>query len=549
MQLSRTITSVPLKSAPEASRRLVTTAEEYFSALTLRTRLLGYEFAMSKWAWIVPLVLGVLAAVLRMTGLDHPHKLIFDETYYVKDAYSLINFGTERQWGDEPNEAFIAGNPQPSDDPAYVVHPPLGKWLIGLGMLAFGDDNGYGWRMASAVAGTLSVVLVAFIGQYMFRSVFLGGLAGLLLAVEGHHIVMSRSGLLDIFLCFFILAAFGALLVDRHAARDRLARQVASAYRDGKDFNTFLKFGPWLGIRGWRILAGILLGAAVSVKLSGLAFVAVMGLMTVLWDANARKVVGVKHWLRAAVVKDGPYAFVSIVGVGALTYLASWSGWLFTSGGYYRDWAAKNPTDQWWGALTPDWLRSLVHYHLESSKFHAGLSSEHSYASNPWTWPFMGRPVSFHYTSDSDTAIQCGADKCSEAILDLANPLLWWAGLISILFLAGWWFIRPDYRIGAILGMYLAGQLVWALWPERTMFFFYTIAYTPFLVLAVVYCLGAIMRWAARRSRDFYLFATSGVLVFVLLVLAVSAFFLPIWVGESIPYDSWRLRMWLRSWI
>ncbi|MBD4501620.1 phospholipid carrier-dependent glycosyltransferase, partial [Xanthomonas citri pv. citri] len=89
-----------------------------------------------------------------------------------------------------------------------VVHPPLGKWLIGLGMLAFGPDNGVGWRFSAAVAGTLSVLLVALATQHLLRSVSLGAVAGLLLAVEGHHLVMSRIGLLDIFLSFFVLAAF-----------------------------------------------------------------------------------------------------------------------------------------------------------------------------------------------------------------------------------------------------------------------------------------------------------------------------------------------------
>ena len=43
------------------------------------------------------------------------------------------------------------------------------------------------------------------------------------MAVDGLHFVMSRTALLDLVLMFFVLAAFGCLLVDRDRARARLA--------------------------------------------------------------------------------------------------------------------------------------------------------------------------------------------------------------------------------------------------------------------------------------------------------------------------------------
>jgi hypothetical protein len=32
-------------------------------------------------------------------------------------------------------------------------------------------------------------------------------------------------------------------------------------------------------------------------------------------------------------------------------------------------------------------------------------------------------------------------------------------------------------------------------------------------------------------------------------VLAVSAFFYPVWTAWVVPYDFWRLHMWLTSWV
>ena len=67
----------------------------------------------------------------------------------------------------------------------------------------------------TALLGTLSVLMLCRIGRRLFRSTFLGCLAGALLAVDGLHFVMSRTALLDLVLMFFVVAAFGCLLIDR----------------------------------------------------------------------------------------------------------------------------------------------------------------------------------------------------------------------------------------------------------------------------------------------------------------------------------------------
>ena len=84
----------------------------------------------------------------------------------------------------------------------------------------------FGWRFGSAIAGTLSVLLLVRIARRMFRSTVLGCAAGLLLALDGFHLVLSRTALLDIFLLLFVLAAFGALVLDRDARRRRWAARA-----------------------------------------------------------------------------------------------------------------------------------------------------------------------------------------------------------------------------------------------------------------------------------------------------------------------------------
>src|SRR5690606_28693933 len=113
------------------------------------------------WQWGGPIGVTLLAAVLRLWNLGSPHSLVFDETYYGKDAWTLLDLGYEPGWPENPNPAFEAGDVDRfGTDPAFVVHPPLGKWLIALGLAVFGADNSVGWRISTALAGILAVALV-----------------------------------------------------------------------------------------------------------------------------------------------------------------------------------------------------------------------------------------------------------------------------------------------------------------------------------------------------------------------------------------------------
>ena len=90
--------------------------------------------------------------------------------------------------------------------PEFIVHPPVGKWLIAVGIKFFGDDE-FGWRISTAVAGVIAIILIGLIAQRLFRSHFLTLLATFLAAVDGLALVHSRTSLLDNFLTVLILAA------------------------------------------------------------------------------------------------------------------------------------------------------------------------------------------------------------------------------------------------------------------------------------------------------------------------------------------------------
>ena len=116
-----------------------------------------------------------------------------------------------------------------------------GEWAFGL--------TPFGWRFAVAVAGSLAILILARTARRMTRSTLLGCVAGLLLALDGLEFVMSRTALLDIFVMFWVLAAFAPLVIDRDRTRARYAAAAIAARRAAR---TRRRRGWGCAGCGWR---------------------------------------------------------------------------------------------------------------------------------------------------------------------------------------------------------------------------------------------------------------------------------------------------------
>jgi dolichyl-phosphate-mannose--protein O-mannosyl transferase len=509
------------------------------------------------WGWAGPLLVTAFAAFFRFYRLSVPHAVIFDETYYAKDAWSILKHGVEWNYVPNPihyatgqdyaNNLMLAGHTNifaacsGTGCGEYVVHPPLGKMLMAVGEWLFGLTP-LGWRVAPALAGTLAVLVMCRVARRMTRSTLLGCVAGLLLSLDGLEFVLSRTGILDIFLMFFTLAAFGALLVDRDASRARLAEAVVLHRRD--------EAGPALGIRWWRVLAGFLIGVACASKQDAVWYIPAFIGLSVAWDAGARRAAGLRQPWRGALTRDGKWLPLSLVLIPLLTYIASWSGWLLTSTGYYRDYAASK------GVHTPviAALYSLFEYHKEMIEFGVNLTTPHPYESQPWGWIVLSRPVAFFYqcyTGPTNYHV-CPSGytgpEWSQEVLPLGNPAIWWVSIPIMLFCLGWWLTRRDWRAGSALLCICAGWLPWFLFLSRTKFDYYSLEFLPYLILCITLCLGLIIG-PARASMRRRAIGTAIAGTYVLAVVILFWYFYPILAGQVIPYTSWLKHMWYHGWI
>jgi dolichyl-phosphate-mannose-protein mannosyltransferase len=521
----------------------------------LRRHLLGRRAASAFWGWLGPLAITAIGGFFRFWQLGRPDQLIFDETYYVKQGSSFLDYGYERSvapsLGTTPDKLFTNGTTNVWGTAAdFVVHPPVGKWMIAGGEALFGQASSFGWRFTVALCGTLSILMTARIARRLFGSTLLGCVAGLLLAFDGHHFVHSRTGLLDLLVMFWALAAFGALLIDRDRARGRLAVAVADerlrARAPGRPAARMPGLGPRLAWRPWRLVAGICLGLSCGTKWSGLYFLVAFGLMSVLWDVGARRAAGVQRWLVGGLVRDGLPGFLLIVPAAFATYLASWTGWFATKGGWDRQWGAQHPSAHF--GWVPDAPRGLWHYHQEMYRFHVGLTSTHQYKTNPWSWVVQARPTSFFYESKTRGQEGCLVAQCSKAITSIGTPTLWWGAAAAIIVLLAVWALGRDWRAGAILCGITAGYLPWFFFQQRTIYSFYAVVFVPWLVLAVTYVLGMILgRSGAGPRRRMIGACVAG--SYLVTCVMLFFFFWPIYTAQVIPYADWARRMWFPSWI
>ena len=435
--------------------------------------------------WIATGVVGVIAALLRLIGLGHPKTLMFDEIYYVKDAYALWHLGYEANWAANSDVAFASGNfSGMSQEAAYVVHPQLGKWIIGAGMEVFGPSSSFGWRIMPAVAGILTVMLLTRLTMRLTRSPLLAGLAGLLLAVDGVALTESRIGLLDVFIGFFATVSLYCLVRDREWSRARLARRMAGTRPGAR--------APHATIRPWLLATGIALGLTCSIKWSGLYLVAVVGVAVVAWDTLALRRVGARAWFLEGTVAQGVSDFLQTVPVAAAVYVGCWWSWFTHPRAFKHGWTAEQLEHHQpipFPSL-PHSINDFVAYHQQMYEFHVGLASPHTYQSKPYGWLLQTRPTSFFWEDKTQVPQTCWGGDCVQAITSIGNIVIWWSAVVALVAVVIIGVKNRDWRAWVPLIGYLGLYVPWFQYRDRTIFTFYTVAFVPCVVLVLVLALG-----------------------------------------------------------
>ncbi|HLK90611.1 MAG TPA: glycosyltransferase family 39 protein [Polyangia bacterium] len=406
------------------------------------------------------LVLGVLLLLglfLRFHDMPGGTGLKFDEHHYVRVARSNVAHRYDT-----------------------ALHPALGSLIMAGAIELFGDGP-FAWRLPALVFGLCTVVLCAWVTRVVFKSWRAALMAGAFIASDGFFIGYSRVALIDTTLIAFGIAGIAVILTARN---------------------------------GWGVLlAGLLLGASASVKLSGVPFI-----------AAAAAVCLARRRLRW---------YVPLVPLAAaLVFYAQTAFHLMLTGGS--------------GSLS-----AAIAEHRRLLHSHFSFTGVNPLSSKWYTWFVPARP--FFLWRDVEAV---GGNV--HALHMLGNPLLWWGSSVAVIlcaiFLArvGWrrvWRQLQDgappsveadapappagpARPGLLAGLEpRAGALFWVFltWAGSLGFWVlslreaYLYHFLPIYMFALIMLAGVWDRWYARRPL--------AALIGLCAVLEVALLYAPMW-GE-----------------
>jgi len=336
----------------------------------------------------------------------------FDEIYHVRTAIEHIE----------------------NTSPYEISHPPLGKLIISLGILIFGE-NPFGWRFMGVLVGVLMVPEIYVFGKKMFGGIFVPSMMSLFLASDFMHLVQTRIATIDSYSVFFIILMY--LFMYMYINDDKLWCLALSG----------VFFGLGCASKWTCIYAG-----------AGLA---------VIWlaDRIRKRKLGFK-----ALIMNSLFCCIFFIAVPALIYYLS----------YFRYGTAAGLSGLKM-LFSREYLDIVVSNQKYMFTYHSGVTATHPYSSRWYQWVLDIRPILYYLRYYSD-----GTRSTFGAWL---NPMLCWGGLGSMLIIAYCYFVQKDRKAGFILTGYLAQLVPW-MFVTRITFEYHYFPSSVFLILGIGYCMN-----------------------------------------------------------
>ena len=416
-----------------------------------------------------------------------------DEQPLVPDTPYFLN----SSYFDEIYHARTAWEHLRGMNPYEWTHPPLGKSIIALGIALFGMTP-FGWRFMGTLFGAAMLPLMYWFARKLFGGKTVPACCAVLLATDFMHFAQTRIATIDTYGVFFILLMYGFMY---EYLQSRKLKDLALS-------GVFFGFGA---ASKWTCLyAGAGLGVLWLADWIRQARAAAP-------EGKARGEEPISGDLGRAFLKNVGFCLVFFVAVPALIY-----------------YLAYIPYGNARGCLpfSGDYTALVLKNQRDMLGYHEGVSATHPYSSRWYQWMLDIRPIFFYLKNFGDgTRSSFGA---------WLNPVLCWAGLLSLFVLAYMALIRRDRKAGFLLWGYLAQLLPWVL-IARTTFEYHYFPSSMFLVLSLGYVF-ALMRDGVKdwKWRVYGLCGLSAAL-FVLFYPAISG--LPV-NGAS----ATKVLKWLPTW-
>lgn len=378
-------------------------------------------------------------------------------------------------------------------DTAYEnTHPPLGKFFISLGIRVFGM-NPFGWRIAVEIFGIIMIPLMYLFARRLFKEYWAAAMTTLLLTMDFMHFTLAKIATLDIIIGFFILLMY--YFMYQYCQIDIAKEPLKKG---------FIPLGA----------CGITMGIGIATKWTGVYAGAGLAVIffTHIWKAYIGYK-GDKKPILNKILKTGAFCIVFFVVIPMIIYCLS-----------YIPFVGYRPYN---GLLDKvfDNMNTMYNYHSK-------LISTHPYESWWYEWPWMKRPLF--------QAAAYRPDGTGSVISCFGNPLVWWPGIVSLLYCFKLWLWDKDKKAGFLCISYLAQLIPW-MFVTRNTFIYHYFACSLFNILMTGYSLYQIMSHYKKGRKLVCLYGILVILVFAMFYPVISG----IWVDKEMA-KLWL--KWLSGW-
>jgi hypothetical protein len=446
----------------------------------------------------------------------------FDEIYHARTAYEM----TQNLYNYEN------------------THPPLGKFIISLGIRIFGM-NPFGWRIAGVLFGIGMLPFMYVFGRRLFGGqTWAAAALTFLFAFDFMHFTQTRISTIDVYGTFFIIAMFYFML-----------KYAQTGFYETPLWKTFIPLG----------LSAIMMGLGCASKWTavyaaaglGVFFFAIMGVRIAEYVRARKKpdeeTNGISH---ALVVKVFPkritltllFCILFFIIIAGGIYLCSYIPFSDGCSDNVQRFASRltdteRPVTGLYKALigflqdNQNGFTELVGRMVKNAdtmyNYHSTLQATHPYSSTWDQWPTMIKPM-FYYCNTVASGLK-------EGISAFGNPLVWWAGIPAFFVMLYRIVRRSDKTAIFLVFSYLVQYVPWMLVPRCT-FAYHYFPSVPFVAMMIVYIMVLLVRKSPKWLKWVYVYCAAAFVLFLL--------FYPVLSGEPILESFARDGLkWLDGWV
>jgi len=365
----------------------------------------------------------------------------------------------------------------------FSPQPRFGKALLILGMLVFGD-NPLGWRIIQVITESLLVPVGYLVAKKIFKYKYSGLLTAFFITFELIYLAYSRVGVTTMNLAFFRVLSLLLFILST----------------ENKDLKS----------KVFYFLCAIITGLTIAIKWTALSLLPIFWL----WGKT-------KNNLKNTLHKNLSFKILFLV-IIVLTYTLTFMG---EKGNFQYDHLKYNMPDS-------NFIEGLISWHKLAFNTHLHAHNHHPCSSKWYTWPLMYKPMLMYWSFDT-------ISKKITCILGFGNPIIWWSGILAILFQLFLLFFKRDRIMIFLLGSYFISFLPYT-FITRPMFLYHYLSSLFILILILEYT------FVNLYKEKKYL--RPVLMLLIGLIVAAFFYFYPFVNGYPISIEEYKHRLWFESW-